>query len=147
MATLKFTPRPIPVLTELRPIYKICQALLILHITGHGEKCSLVKLHLMNWAIKTPPRVDTMKLAADLGQISLPIWGFDPALSIALNLAYKDELITPTSTGFKLSPKGKELVKTIMSDKSVMTEEKSSLLKIGKKITEDMVKTVSKEWE
>ncbi len=128
-------------------MYKICQALLILHIAGHGEKCSLVKLHLMNWAIKTPRQVETMKLAADLGQISLPIWGFDPALSIALNLAYRDELITPTSTGFKLSTKGKELVKMIMSDKSVMIEEKAALLKIGKKITEDMVKTVSKEWE
>ncbi|WP_349571086.1 hypothetical protein [Azotobacter salinestris] len=101
----------------------------------------------MNWAIKTPRQVETMKLAADLGQISLPIWGFDPALSIALNLAYRDELITPTSTGFKLSTKGKELVKMIMSDKSVMIEEKAALLKIGKKITEDMVKTVSKEWE
>ncbi|WP_416427657.1 hypothetical protein RAM80_31605 (plasmid) [Pseudomonas sp. App30] len=147
MATLKFTSRPSPVLTELRPIYKICQALLIMHLTGRGDKCSLVKLHLMNWAIKTPPRVETMKLAADLGQITLPVWGFDPALSMALNLAYSDQLIEPTTTGFELSIKGKQLVKTIMDDKSVMVEEKTALLKIGKKITEDMVKTVSKEWE
>uniref|UniRef100_A0A182UFN2 Rad50/SbcC-type AAA domain-containing protein n=1 Tax=Anopheles melas TaxID=34690 RepID=A0A182UFN2_9DIPT len=138
MATLKFTSRPSPVLTELRPIYKICQALLIMHLTGRGDKCSLVKLHLMNWAIKTPPRVETMKLAADLGQITLPVWGFDPALSMALNLAYSDQLIEPTTTGFELSIKGKQLVKTIMDDKSVMVEEKTALLKIGKKITEDM---------
>lgn len=138
MATLKFTSRPSPVLTELRPIYKICQALLIMHLTGRGDKCSLVKLHLMNWAIKTSPRVETMKLAADLGQITLPVWGFDPALSIALNLAYSDQLIEPTTTGFELSTKGKQLVKTIMDDKSVMIEEKTALLKIGKKITEDM---------
>ena len=147
MATLKFTSRPSPVLTELRPIYKICQALLIMHLTGRGDKCRLVKLHLMNWAIKTSPRVETMKLAADLGQITLPVWGFDPALSIALNLAYSDQLIEPTTTGFELSTKGKQLVMTIMGDKSVMIEEKTALLKIGKKITEDMVKTVSKEWE
>lgn len=147
MATLKFTPRPVPVLTELRPIYKICQALLILHISGHGGKCSLIKLHLMHWAIKTPRRIETMILAAQLGEISLPVWGFDPALSIALNLAYRDELIEPTASGFKLAAKGQNLVKDIMADKTVMVDEKTALLKIGKKITEGMVKTISKEWE
>ncbi|WP_285275621.1 hypothetical protein [Halopseudomonas bauzanensis] len=147
MATIKFTPRPVPVLTELRPMYKICQALLILHICGHGSKCSLVKLHLMHWAMKTPKRMETMTLAAQLGQISLPVWGFDPALSIALQLAFRDVLIEPTSTGFKLTPKGQQLVADIMNDGTVMADEKTSLSKIGRKITEGMVKTISKEWE
>lgn len=146
MAILKFTHRPIPVITELRPMYKICQALLILEITAHGSKCSLIKLHLMNWAIKAQNRVETMRVAANLGQITLPVWGFDPALSIALNLAYSDSLVEPTKTGFKTTSKGKELVKKIMSDGTVMVEEKAALISIGKKITEDMVKTVSKEW-
>lgn len=147
MATLKFTSRPNPVLAELRPIYKICQALLIMHITGRGGKCSLVKLHLMNWAIKKPQRIETMELAADLGQITLPVWGFDPALSIALNLAYSDLLVEPTTTGFELSTKGKQLVKEIMGDKTIMIEEKAALLKFGKKITENMVSAASKEWD
>ena len=127
-------------------MYKICQALLILEITAHGSKCSLIKLHLMNWAIKAQNRVETMRVAANLGQITLPVWGFDPALSIALNLAYSDSLVEPTKTGFKTTSKGKELVKKIMSDGTVMVEEKAALISIGKKITEDMVKTVSKEW-
>lgn len=88
-----------------------------------------------------------MILAAQLGEISLPVWGFDPALSIALNLAYRDELIEPTASGFKLAAKGQNLVKDIMADKTVMVDEKTALLKIGKKITEGMVKTISKEWE
>lgn len=136
-----------PVLTELRPMYKICQALLILHICGHGNKCSLVKLHLMHWAMKTPKRMETMILAAQLGQISLPVWGFDPALSIALQLAFRDGLIEPTSTGFKLIPKGQQLVTDILKDGTVMVDEKTTLSKIGRKITEGMVKTISKEWE
>lgn len=147
MATIKFTPRPMPVLTELRPMYKICQVLLILHICGHGNKCSLVKLHLMHWAMKTPRRMETMSLAAQLGQISLPVWGFDPALSIALQLAFRDGLIEPTSTGFRLIHKGHQLVTDIMKDGTVMVDEKVTLSKIGRKITEGMVKTISKEWE
>ena len=128
-------------------MYKICQALLILHICGHGNKCSLVKLHLMHWAMKTPKRMETMILAAQLGQISLPVWGFDPALSIALQLAFRDGLIEPTSTGFKLIPKGQQLVTDILKDGTVMVDEKTTLSKIGRKITEGMVKTISKEWE
>ncbi|WP_055128000.1 hypothetical protein [Pseudomonas mediterranea] len=147
MATLKFTSRPMPVLVDLRPMYKICQALLILDRTGYKGKCSLVKLHLMNWAIKEQRHVNTMILAAELGEITLPIWGFDPALSIALKLACGDQLIEPTKTGFMLTDKGRELVKKIMSDGTVMTDEKNALIAIGRKITEDMVKTVSKEWD
>ncbi|WP_439871195.1 hypothetical protein [Pseudomonas syringae] len=101
----------------------------------------------MNWAIKARNRVDTMIMATQLGQITLPVWGFDPALSIALNLAYSDGLVEPTKTGFKNTDKGKELVKKIMSDGTIMIDEKAALISIGRKITEDMVKTVSKEWE
>lgn len=88
-----------------------------------------------------------MILAAQLGQITLPVWGFDPALSIALQLAFRDGLIEPTTSGFKLLPKGKQLVTDIKSDDTVMLEEKATLSKIGRKITEGMVKTISKEWE
>lgn len=136
-----------PVLGDLRPMYKVCQALLILDRTGYGGKCSLVKLHLMNWAIKAQDRVETMTLAARLGEITLPVWGFDPALSIALQLAYADGLVEPTKTGFMITAKGKELVGKIMSDGTVMADEKNALILIGRKITEDMVKTVSKEWD
>ncbi|BBH33391.1 hypothetical protein PBDP_2928 [Pseudomonas sp. St290] len=101
----------------------------------------------MNWAIKEQRHVNTMILAAELGEITLPIWGFDPALSIALQLACGDQLIEPTKTGFMLTDKGRELVKKIMSDGTVMTDEKAALIAIGRKITEDMVKTVSKEWD
>jgi hypothetical protein len=101
----------------------------------------------MHWAMKTPRRMETMILSAQLGQISLPVWGFDPALSIALQLAFRDGLIEPTSTGFRLIPKGQQLVTDIMKDDTVMVDEKVTLSKIGRKITEGMVKTISKEWE
>jgi hypothetical protein len=63
----------------------------------------------MNWAIKAQNRVETMRVAANLGQITLPVWGFDPALSIALNLAYSDNLVEPTKTGLKQPAKAKNL--------------------------------------
>lgn len=148
MAQLKFTRRPIPVLSELRPVYKIAQALLILHITGHGGKSSLIKIHLMNWALKRPERALALRSGAESGQLHLPIWGFDPAMAIALNLAFQDELITHTTTGgFALSTEGLAYVKLILADDSILSEEKAALHSIGKKITEKMVASVSKEWD
>jgi len=148
MAQLKFTRRPIPVLSELRPVYKIAQALLILHITGHGGKSSLIKIHLMNWALKRPERALALKRGAEISQLHLPIWGFDPAMAIALNLAYQDGLITQTTTGgFALSTAGLVYVKLILADDSILNEEKAALHSIGKRITEKMVTSVSKEWD
>ncbi len=68
-------------------------------------------------------------------------------MAIALNLAFKEHLITPTTNGFELSPKGKAYVNLILADESVLSEERAALNSIGKKITEDMVDSVSKGWE
>ncbi|WP_438866846.1 hypothetical protein [Pseudomonas sp. L1(2025)] len=147
MAQLKFIRRPIPVLSELRPLYKISQALLILHLSGRGGRSSLPKIHLLNWALKTPERIRSLTIGAQQGQLQLPIWGFDPAMAIALNLAFSESLITPTTTGFELTASGRSYVELILADDSVLSEEKAALKLIGKKITEDMVNTVSKGWE
>lgn len=147
MAQLKFIRRPIPVLSELRPLYKISQVLLILHLSGRGSKSSLPKIHLLNWALKTPERTRSLTIGAEQGQLQLPIWGFDPAMAIALNLAFSESLISPTTTGFELTSSGKSYVKLILADDSVLSEEKAALKSIGKKITEDMVNAVSKGWE
>lgn len=134
-------------LSELRPLYKISQALLILHLSGRGGRSSLPKIHLLNWALKTPERTQSLTIGAQQGQLQLPIWGFDPAMAIALNLAFSESLITPTTTGFELTSAGKSYVELILADDSVLSEEKAALKLIGKKITEDMVNTVSKGWE
>ena len=147
MAQLKFIRRPIPVLSELRPLYKMSQALLILHLSGRGGRSSLPKIHLLNWALKTPERIRSLTIGAEQGQLQLPIWGFDPAMAIALNLAYCESLIASTTTGLELTDLGRNYVKLILTDDSILSEEKIALKSIGKKITEDMVSTVSKGWE
>ncbi len=105
------------------------------------------KIHLLNWALKTPERTRSLLIGAEQGQLQLPIWGFDPALAIALNLAFSESLISQTTNGFELSPTGRSYVSLILADDSVLSEEKTALKSIGKKITEDMVSTVSKGWE
>ena len=59
MSGLLFERKPSPVLAEHRPLYKIGQVLLILHLASRAGRSRLLRLHLFNWALKS---VDRQKL-------------------------------------------------------------------------------------
>ncbi|MDB6049236.1 MAG: hypothetical protein JWR17_1982 [Pseudomonas sp.] len=147
MMKLKFTQRPMPVLAEHRTLYKISQILLVLHLCGRAEKCSLLKLHLFNWALKSERRLASLKEASRKGVLTLPVWGFDPALAIALKFALEDQLVTALSTGVEISAKGQDFLSFLLKDKDLLSPEKTSLRIIGKGISEKMVDSVAKGWD
>lgn len=147
MARIKFTRRPSPALAEQRPLYKITQALLIVEICCRGKKCSLIKLHLLNWALKSRGRISSLEIAAKNKKLSIPVWGFDPALAVALQLALEEEIFTIEGLSLKITKKGNQLLDVIINDETAFPKEKSQLKKIGKGITEEMVTSVSKGWD
>lgn len=147
MAMLKFTDRPAPVLAEHRPIYKIAQCLLIIDICGRAQKCSLLKLHLINWALKKDSRIADLKAAAQHKQLSIPVWGFDPALAVALQMAAEDKLLRSDETGIVILTAGNDFLIEINGDPNFLVKEKSQLLQIGKKLTEAMVTKTARDWE
>lgn len=144
-AQLKFTRRPSPVLPEHRLIYKITQILLMLHYSRAG-KSSLLRLHLLNWASKTQQRMLYLQRAVQNRSLSLPTWGFDPAIPIALRYAQAEGLIAQTKTGYQLEELGRRFIKNVLEDPSIFRDEREALLEIGKGITEGMVDSVAKEW-
>jgi hypothetical protein len=50
----RFTRKPMPIAAELRPDWKMAALLLILQLSSHGGKSSLKRLHILNWAIRSP---------------------------------------------------------------------------------------------
>lgn len=147
MAMLKFKPRPAPVLAEHRPLYKIAQCLLIIKICGRSQKCSLLKLHLINWALKKDSRVADLQAAIQNKQLSIPVWGFDPALAVALKIAAEENLLRPEETGIIILPAGEEFLLKIISDPEFLAKEKKQLDLLGKKLTETMVAKTARDWE
>ncbi|HCP53417.1 MAG: hypothetical protein CMK72_01825 [Pseudomonadaceae bacterium] len=147
MATLKFNSRPAPVLAEHRPLYKIAQCLLIIKICGRSQKCSLLKLHLINWAFKKDSRIADLQAAIQNKQLSIPVWGFDPALAVALQIAAEENLLKPVDTGIKIMPAGEEFLLKINSDPEFLSKEKKQLELLGKKLTEKMVAKTARDWE
>lgn len=146
MAKIKFTRRPSPVLAEHRPIYKIAQTLVMIELCGRGKKCSLIKLHLLNWALKSRSRIELLQHAARSKSLHLPVWGFDPALAISLQLSVEDGLLEIEGSGVSITDKGCTLLEEIMKD-DYLKSEKESLNLIGKGLTETMVSAAAKGWE
>lgn len=146
MNTLKFERRPAPVITDHRPMYKIGQILLILHLSSRGGKSSSARLHLFNWALKSDERIGSLVKASTSKILSITAWGFDPALAIAIRYATGEKLIVETPNGYQLTDSGESLARKICADRSVLTREFEHLSKIGKAITESMIDKVAKGW-
>jgi hypothetical protein len=144
---LVFERRPSPVLVEHRPLYKICQLLLVLHISSRGGKSTLPRLHLFNWALKRTDRIQKLVEAAKAKVLHITAWGFDPAVAIAIRYAVAEDLIKTTSTGYQITDKGQFFIDEVIKDESNFLQERVLLKKIGKDITENMVEGVAKGWE
>ncbi len=144
---LRFERRPSPVLVEHRPVYKISQLLLVLHLSSRGGKSTLPRLHLFNWVVKRTDRILKLVDAATAKVLQITAWGFDPALAIAIRFAVAEDLAQTTSTGYQLSEKGRNFIVEVLKDHDVFASERILLAKIGKDITEAMVDKVARGWE
>jgi hypothetical protein len=144
---LRFERRPSYVLPEHRPLYKISQVLLILHLASREGKSTLPRLHLFNWALKSSARHKLLESAAEQKSLSVPAWGFDPALAIAVRFAIAEGLIQENKTGYEITETGLIFVQKIIENESILVSEKSLIEKIGKRITEKMVDVTARGWE
>jgi hypothetical protein len=144
---LVFERRPAPVLVEHRPLYKICQLLLVLRVSSRGGKSTLPRLHLFNWALKRTDRIQNLVEAAKARALLITAWGFDPAVAIAIRYAVAEDLIKTTSTGYQITEKGQSFIDEVLKDEAAFFQERALLKEIGKDITENMVEGVAKGWE
>jgi hypothetical protein len=144
---LVFKRRPSPVLADHRPLYKMGEIALVLYLVSRSKRSSLPRLHLFNWALKTPSRIEALSQAARRKKLSMATWGFDPALAVALRYLCAEKLVIEDDGKFTLLPAGEAFAVGIVSDKTAMLAVKGDLELIGKGVTEEMVKAVAREWK
>lgn len=146
MSILHFERKAMPVIPEHRPMYKICQILLILNISSTGGKSSLIRLHLFNWALKDKSRLKMLVSSSQSGAISFGVWGIDPVLNMALNFGAAEGLIKKINTGFQITHTGKNFLNK-GNIQGLFGDDAERLTLIGKSITEQMVKDVARRWK
>lgn len=146
MNKLTFNRKPMPLLAEHRPIFKITQILLILYLSSRGKKSSLIRLHLFSWSLKDEKRKNTLLESADNNKVLFDVWGVDPAVNISLQFAVAEGLIERVNVSYKLSNRGEEFTKRVI--KKITLETDYLFLKtLGTKISEGMVQAIVGEWE
>lgn len=146
MSKLTFHRKPMPLMAEHRPIYKITQLLLVLNLSSRGKKSSLIRLHLFSWVLKDERRKEMLFESANQNQILFGVWGVDPAVNVSLQYAEAEGLISKSGLSYKLTQDGANYVSEIDSE-IAFKDDYFFLQSIGSKITEGMVENIIREWE
>ncbi|PWQ92603.1 hypothetical protein [Leucothrix pacifica] len=145
MSKVRFNRRPMPLIAEYRPIYKIFQILSILEYSSRGGKSSLIRLHLINWVLKTESRKEELATLAADANIPFKVWGVDPILNVALQFSVAQKLITQKSDAYSITFEGKKLLK-LAKEQDIELRDSSYLGRLGKRITEKMVEEIVNKW-
>ena len=140
----RFKRKPMPIAAELRPDWKMATLLLILQLSSHAGKSSLKRLHVLNWAIRSPQFGTEFEEAR---ANPLPLFGFnvrfEPAFSRAIDLAVGEKLVSwVKGSRLQITAKGKRWVAEILNDATLMQVQRRFLLKIGKSFTESAAEQV-----
>jgi hypothetical protein len=140
--TFIFSSRPEGIPGDLRPLWRVGTILLILLLASRGGKSSLVRLHVLNWAIRTPESQQALRdVIAGQTIPGAVLVRIEPSLSRALDLACGEGLLHRLESGsIELTDQGKLAAEGILAENSVFSQEKRFLKEIGKSLTETLVK-------
>lgn len=146
MSRLTFSRKPMPILAEYRPMYKISQVLLILYLSSRGKKSSLIRLHLISWVLKDESRKAILIESIKKEKILFGVWGVDPSVNLAIQYAEAERLMIKDGTSYKLTTKGVNFCKCLDSE-LVFPKDFNFLKSIGASVTEKMVNSIVDGWE
>ncbi|EOX1766990.1 hypothetical protein ACPDME_003193 [Vibrio cholerae] len=146
MNSIRFHRRPMPVIADHRPMYKISLLLLILKECSIGGTSSLIRLHLFNWALKDKKRMNQLMLSADNKELTFDIWGMDPTVNFAISHSIANGLMVKIPSGYKITQKGEDF----LSEYNIKKELSSIdffINSVKKKVTQKMVDNVALRWK
>ncbi len=141
-----FDAKPDAVPYNYRISYKVSQLCLIMRICGRGDVCSLIKLHMISFALISQ---DNMRKLLEFteGTGTAPIVRFDPSVNRALTYAIAYGLIEQQQTAkYKLTERGRQLAEQIKIAGDLMVIEITNLNKLAKKLTEAKVNDIVDMW-
>ena len=141
-----FDAKPDAVPYNSRISYKVTQLCLILRICGRGDSCSLIKLHMISYALISHANMNMLVEFAE-GTANAPVVRFDPAVNRALTYAIAYGLIEQLKNAkYKLTTRGQMLADQIKLVGDLMLVEVCDLNMLAKKLTETKIKDIVDIW-
>lgn len=141
-----FNAKPDAVPYNYRISYKVTQLCLIMRICGRGDVCSLIKLHMISFALISQGNMKKL-IEFTEGLRSAPIVRFDPSVNRAITYAIAYGLIEQQQTAkYRLTNRGRQLAEQIKIAGDLMMIEISELNMLAKKLTETKVNEIVDRW-
>jgi len=141
-----FDSKPDAVPYNYRISYKVTQLCLIMRICGRGDVCSLIKLHMISFALISQENMSKLIQYID-GCGSVLVVRFDPSVNRALTYAIAYGLIEQQQTAkFKLTNQGRCLAEQVKLVGDLMVMEINDLKMLSKKLTESKVNEIVDRW-
>ena len=141
-----FDAKPDAVPYNYRISYKVTQLCLIMRICGRGDVCSLIKLHMISYALISKENMKKLVNFAE-GTGEEPLVRFDPSVNRAITYAMAYKLIERQQNGkYKLTDCGRQLAEQIKLVGDLMVMEINDLDTLAKKLTETKVNELVEMW-
>jgi len=138
---VSFGRRPANLPANLRPGWRVVFLVLSLAIASRGRRSSVRRLHVINWAIKTPQNRTAFNstLQDASGNVQATVL-YDPALDKAISLSVYEGLVSRSTAGtVKLTESGVRLADTLATTSTTFADEIAFLKSIRSKLTEPIV--------
>ncbi|QXN64988.1 serine/threonine protein kinase [Serratia fonticola] len=136
-----FTKRPEHLPCDMRPLWRCGLVLVFFSIVGRAGCCSLKKLHVVNWVLKSDQNTSSYEFWA-LNKDSLkPEVRMDPTLDRALELLLAEGFILKENDRFKMNEKGEECASKLIA-LDVFREEVFKLQKNKKGLSETNINKI-----
>ena len=146
LGDIVFNAKPDAVPYNCRVSYKVSQLCLIMRLCGRGNVCSLIKLHMISYALISKDNMSQLIKFTE-GKVNIPIVRFDPSVNKALMYAVAYGLIEQQQTAkYKLTDRGLKLAEQIELASDLMVIEINNLKTLAKKLTEAKVNEVVEMW-
>ncbi|MDO6814001.1 hypothetical protein [Tenacibaculum soleae] len=146
---ITFSKKPISIPPEYRPSYTIGLIVLILKLCCQSSKSSLLKLHLINWALKSKENQESLRKFVHSNYTETSkTWGIEPSLNRALNYSVHEGICSISKGKYQLQEKGELFYSKIIKDTEYLNEEIEFLNFLGKrKITDNRIDSIYKKWK
>lgn len=135
-----FNSKPDAVPYQYRLSYKIALACLILGLSCGRSGCSLSKLHLIIASMYSEKERSRLLNYVNSDSNQYLILRYDPTINKTIDFMLAEEIIFQQKNGlFRLTKAGNRFLKSIMSDKGLLINEKKFLNELSNKLTEDLI--------
>ena len=133
-----FTDRGTPIPADRRPLWRIGIVAFLLAECSRGQKSSLVRLHVLDWATRSvESRTDLLAFIDD--HHHNVVIRYDPSLLRAIRFGVAEGMFEIDGKNVKLVSLGVQFAKEIANDPAIFSQEREFLTRLGKQLTERLV--------